>query len=70
MSSFSEPFFYEIPLKFAPFTIDPFDYSTFVSPNGDGVDFIMLEQGGNDDLFVQPVLAGSVQNLSHFFLVG
>ena len=31
--------------------------ATFTSTNGDGVDFIMIETGGNDDLFVQPVLA-------------
>ena len=31
--------------------------ATFTSTNGDGVDFIMMETGGNDDLFVQPVLA-------------
>ena len=28
---------------------------TFISTNGDGVDFIMIEQGGNDDLWVKPV---------------
>ena len=28
---------------------------TFTSTNGDGVDFIMIEQGGNDDLWVKPV---------------
>ena len=31
------------------------DMPTFTSTNGDGVDFIMIEQGGNDDLWVQPV---------------
>ena len=31
--------------------------ATFTSTNGNGVDFIMIESGGNDDLFVQPVLA-------------
>ena len=30
--------------------------ATFTSTNGDGPDFILLEQGANDDLFVQAVL--------------
>jgi hypothetical protein len=44
--------------------------ATFTSTNGDGPDFIILENGANDDLFVQAVLTDGTTGQYTPFIVG